>query len=242
MIIASSVTNEANDSRQMSPMLSEIKQVKNHLNVEEKTTAIMDAGYFNEPEILANKDRQEFEIIVAPKEESKNRRKSKAKSGEIFNISQFRKSDTKDEYICPANNRMRRGWERIERNGVESVVYVGLSCDNCSKRKQCTQSKTRPRHIAVGKNRQIIERYKSSMKEPWNKMLIKERKAIVEHPFGTIKHTLGLRQFLHRGLSNVKSEFKFVCFTYNFKRLINILKDQEKRQIFNSLINKESTA
>ena len=52
--------------------------------------------------------------------------------------------------------------------------------------------------------------------------MILKRKEIIEHPFGTIKRNLGYTYFLVKGLEMVKSEFSLICFTYNFKRVLNI--------------------
>ncbi len=52
---------------------------------------------------------------------------------------------------------------------------------------------------------------------------MRRRKAIVEHPFGTIKFWGGQRHFLTRGLPGVRAEFSLTALTYNMKRAINIL-------------------
>ena len=48
------------------------------------------------------------------------------------------------------------------------------------------------------------------------------RKQSVEPVFGIIKHTLGFRQFLLRGLEKVSGEWKLVCLAYNMKRLFKL--------------------
>lgn len=53
--------------------------------------------------------------------------------------------------------------------------------------------------------------------------LYKQRQMIVEHPFGTIKRALGYTYFLTRGHENVKNKSYLHCFTYNLKRVINII-------------------
>jgi transposase len=45
------------------------------------------------------------------------------------------------------------------------------------------------------------------------------RKAIVEPPFGQIKHCRGFRQFLLRGLEQMQGEWKLVCLTHNLLKL-----------------------
>ena len=49
------------------------------------------------------------------------------------------------------------------------------------------------------------------------------RKEIVEHPFGTIKRNWGYRYFMQTGIEKVRSEFSFIAFIYNFRRVLNIV-------------------
>jgi len=45
------------------------------------------------------------------------------------------------------------------------------------------------------------------------------RKAVIEPPFGQIKHCRGFRQFLLRGLEQMRCEWKLVCLTHNLLKL-----------------------
>jgi len=56
-----------------------------------------------------------------------------------------------------------------------------------------------------------------------NIRLIAKRKEIVEHPFGTLRRSLGYTYFLLKGGKKVTAEFNLMCFTYNLKRVINIV-------------------
>ena len=53
--------------------------------------------------------------------------------------------------------------------------------------------------------------------------LLKRRKAIVEHPFGTIKKSMNSGYCLMKGIENVRGEFSLTFLAYNIKRAINIL-------------------
>src|SRR4051794_24240 len=53
--------------------------------------------------------------------------------------------------------------------------------------------------------------------------LLDQRREIVEHPFGTIKHWMDQGAFLMRGLENVRAEFSLTALAYNLRRAINIL-------------------
>ena len=61
------------------------------------------------------------------------------------------------------------------------------------------------------------------MKTPQAKALYKKRGSIVEHPFGTIKRSLGWDHFLVRSKKKVQGENALIMFTYNFKRLLNLI-------------------
>ena len=52
---------------------------------------------------------------------------------------------------------------------------------------------------------------------------VKRRKAIVEHPFGTIKHGMNQGHFLTRGLANMRCEISFTVLAYSIRRVINIV-------------------
>ncbi len=56
-----------------------------------------------------------------------------------------------------------------------------------------------------------------------NKRLLAKRKELVEHPFGTLKRSLGYTYFLVRSMEKVRTEFNLMCFVYNLKRVFNIV-------------------
>ena len=53
--------------------------------------------------------------------------------------------------------------------------------------------------------------------------IIEQRKALVEHPFGTVKRTMDAGYLLTRGKPKVTGEFSLVFLAYNLKRVINIM-------------------
>ena len=53
------------------------------------------------------------------------------------------------------------------------------------------------------------------------------RKALVEHPFGTIKRWFGYTYFLVKGLEKVRGEWTLITLAYNLKRVLNIVSFQE---------------
>jgi hypothetical protein len=52
---------------------------------------------------------------------------------------------------------------------------------------------------------------------------MRQRAALCEHPFGTLKLWCGWTHFLLRGLDKVRAEMNLMMWSYNFKRVLNIL-------------------
>ena len=52
---------------------------------------------------------------------------------------------------------------------------------------------------------------------------MRQRGALVEYPFGTLKRRAGWDHFLMRGLEKSKGEFSLMVLGYNFTRVMNIL-------------------
>jgi transposase/IS5 family transposase len=64
-----------------------------------------------------------------------------------------------------------------------------------------------------------VTRMRHRMHTPEGRRRYARRKATVEPVFGIVKHVLGFRQFLLRGLAAVRGEWTLVCLAYNLKRL-----------------------
>ena len=60
-----------------------------------------------------------------------------------------------------------------------------------------------------------------------NNEVYKQRRCIVEHPFGTIKRSLGYSFFHRRRQENVDAEAASMFFAYNFKRLLSMFSTEE---------------
>jgi hypothetical protein len=52
---------------------------------------------------------------------------------------------------------------------------------------------------------------------------MRARRALVEHPFGTLKAWMGSTHFLTKRLKNVKTEISLHVLAYNLKRAMQIL-------------------
>ena len=68
----------------------------------------------------------------------------------------------------------------------------------------------------------VKERTSYKLKTEEGRKKYAQRKAVSEPVFGIIKHVMGYRSFLTRGIENVRKEWTHVCIGYNLKRLFNL--------------------
>jgi|TARA_B100001971_G_scaffold209052_1_gene231923 transposase len=231
LLAVAEVTNEQNDKKQLTPMLGRVRKQKADLGIEEKTTGIADAGYFTENEILNNKDSEDFSIVVSPAAEGKPTATSKCgKNKKVpsagYESDDFTYDEKRDVYLCPEGKELSRITKTpaVDRHGRKTHRYRSVSavCSKCPKKDLCTSS-ANGRMLLVSANRKEMQDYIENLKTKQNRSFIDRRKEMVEHPFGTIKRSMGYTYFLLRGIEKVQGEFSLMGFVYNLKRVVNIV-------------------
>jgi transposase len=136
----------------------------------------------------------------------------------------------KDCYICPEGKEL--SLKETVNKGSEKEVkryYNKKECDACEKRSKCTKNKSRGRTIDVKATQQVLERVAARMATEEGKGLFKERKKIVEHPFGTTKAVWGYKQYLVRKQTMVTCEQTLICLAYNIRRIMTIYGGKQVR-------------
>ncbi len=68
---------------------------------------------------------------------------------------------------------------------------------------------------------EVLERVQRRLDQRPDSMRV--RRAVVEHPFGTIKHWMGSSHFLTKTLDRVSTEMSLHVLAYNMKRVMNLL-------------------
>jgi transposase len=242
LIVVADVTNEQNDLKQFSPMIERVKEIKAELGVTGNTNGIADAGYFSEKEILKNINQEDVKIVISPNAENKNIRKSEEsdKAPAVgFERKDFQYDKEKDVFTCPFGHELNKINQtvRLDRHGREVNEYRCDSqvCNCCPQKTLCTNSEN-GRMLKVSANIELMMAYLEGLKTEENKLLIRKRKELVEHPFGTIKRTFGYTYFSLKGLEKVKAEFSFICFIYNLKRVLNSIPINRLIAVINSSI------
>ena len=102
---------------------------------------------------------------------------------------------------------------------------AGKVCWGCSFKNICSAKKSNIPTIYTDDKGIILATMKEKMKKDSSKEIYAKRKIIVEPVFGQIK-TGGFRRFSLRGFEKAGGEFSLVCAVLNFKKIVNMIKDQ----------------
>jgi transposase len=222
LIVAAEVTNEANDTAQMTPMLEAVGEVKKDLGVACKTDALMDCGYHTEKNILKHQDDPEFDVVAPSPKDSEKTVSPASVPTPAYRAEHFTKAD--DHYLCPEGKVLSLISPKDGQvaSGKRIWVYRCSDCGSCEKRSLCTKDQN-GRSITIGAHHDLIEAYRKKMKTETYQKKIRTRKELCEHPFGTLKRNFGYDHFLLRGLTKVRGEFSLMSMVYNLRRALNLV-------------------
>jgi hypothetical protein len=137
----------------------------------------------------------------------------------LFGKSRFQYDAEKDVYLCPAGQSLTYRFSTTEKDR-ELRYYRARGCNQCAIKSQCTRNRAN-RTITREAREHLMEAMAARVKQkPW---IMKLRKALAEHPFGTMKRAMNAGYFLCKGLTAVRAEFSLTVLAYNLKRVLNLL-------------------
>jgi hypothetical protein len=207
LIVAHEVTNVGHDRNQLANMAGQAKAAIGtpELNV------VADRGYFSGEEI--RKCHENGIIPIVPKCTT-----SGAKAAGRFDKADFIYDKAKDEYQCPAGQRLIWRFATVE-HGLTLSKYWSSHCPQCQIKSNCTPSTYR--RVSRWEHEEILDVMQTRLENAPDSMKI--RRQTVEHPFGTLKAWMGSTHFLTKNLKNVSTEMSLQVLAYNIKRVISLL-------------------
>lgn len=214
-IVATDVSSIGNDADKLHNMAKKVKEITQN----DDMVIVGDTGYYSPKEIKKCKDDGIEVIVPIPNKNKVQKDKGK------FTREEFIYDKEKDVYICPNNQQLKKAPFTQKKDDKINFVYRGTSamCKTCSLREKCLPPKTACKSIYRWEHQEILNQHTQKMKTLKAKDIIKKRGSIVEHPFGSIKRTLGWDHFLIRSKDKVSGENALIMFTYNFKRMLNLI-------------------
>ncbi len=214
-IVATDVTSSGTDKQELHHMAMQTKEVITNPDL----LILADKGYYSAVEIKKCIDDGIKTLVPAIRTGQELINKGK------FTKDKFVYDKDQDAYICP-NDKLISRTKSINKSYARIMHMYRSSqsdCNTCSIRDKCLGEKTKQKQTQRWEHQELLDKYNKNMKTPEAKALYKKRGSIVEHPFGTIKRNLGWDHFLLRSKKKVQGENALIMFTYNFKRLLNLI-------------------
>ena len=123
-----------------------------------------------------------------------------------------------DAYRCPAGEKLKYYYSNVER-GLTLRRYWTTACQSCPLKSCCTTGPQR--RITRWEHEDVLEAVQRRL--DLNPGAMRQRREVVEHPFGTIKLRMGATHFLMKRLPKVRGEMALHVLAYNLTRVLNIL-------------------
>lgn len=215
IITVASVVVEANDRKQLIPMIEATEEVTG----EQVKEIIADSGYasYDNFEYLSEKGKEGY---IPDQYFEKVKHGEYDKPENKYHKENFTYDKEKDLYICPEGKELRFYKDRDSDEGAikrRQRIYKGKDCEGCPALSQCTKAKYRT--IACEKREGLQEEMRQRLLSKHGREKYKKRLYTVEPIFGHLKYNLGYKHFLLRTLKKARGEFNLMCIGYNLRKI-----------------------
>ena len=207
LIIASEVTQTTSDLNALGTMALQAQEALGR----EKLSVVADKGYYNGKEILLCEEIGVTAYVAKPMTSANTARG-------LYGKERFKYDPQKNCYICPAGAELTYRFSTNELGRAISY-YETRTCGSCALKAQCTRNKEN-RRITRMAGEEVQEKMAERVRN--SPHLMRRRKALIEHCFGTIKRSFGYDYFLCRGKEKVTTEINLTVLAYNLKRVCNL--------------------
>jgi transposase len=209
LIAAAEIVDQPTDHEQLAPMAEAVRQT---LDIQE-ITAVADAGYHDRAALAAAEAAGVIGYVPQPD-------KGQAATRGVYHKNDFRYDSQKDAYHCPAGQVLERKGVPFAKHGVTHSGYANPeACRACLQKAACTGSPYR--RIDRCQDDAAVETMAARVAA--HPEMVRKRKALVEHPFGTIKFWRTQGAMLTRGRRSVQAELSLSALAYNLTRVLAIL-------------------
>lgn len=206
LIVAEDLSGARSDRGQMSEVA---KQAKEMLGVE-RLEVVGDMGFYDCQDM---KKCEEESITPYVSKPAVSRKRG------LFTKEDFVYDGQKDVYVCQWGAELKYVMHGKERRRGMRYYMNQDACSGCPLKSKCT--KATYRRIKRLDDEAVMEVMAERVRGHPEKMRL--RKALVEHPFGTIKRVMDQGYFLMRTKAKVRTELKLSTLSFNIKRAINIV-------------------
>ncbi len=206
-IAVAELADEATDHRQLPVMAAAVAEV-----LGPRVKMVADAGYHDQVAVAAAEEAGHECYVPRPL-------KGSAAHHGIYLKTDFIYDAEKDCYRCPTGQELSRRGEYLKHGLLYHDYANRQACGACPLRAQCTKSAYR--HVQRWEKEAVLEAVDRRTEQ--SPQIVARRKALVEHPFGTIKFWWGQAAVLTRGRARVQAELSMSALAYNIRRALSLM-------------------
>ncbi len=208
IIVAAEIAEAPTDHEQLPIVAAVVQEVLEN----EEWETVADAGYHDQAALVAAETMGVVSYVPSP-------RKGSSASRGLFAKDEFVYEAACDGYRCPAGRLLGRTGQH-QKHGVLVTEYShAAACRACPFKAQCHQGGYR--RLERGPNAALLEEIAERVAAAPHRL--QQRKALVEHPFGTIKFWRHQGTLLTRGRRMVQAEWSLSALAYNLTRAMKVL-------------------
>jgi len=214
MIGAVALVQDENDLQQLKPMMTQAAAATGNPEL----VGLADAGYASGTQLKGCVEKGMTMYVPIPKQAFHT-----GKDGR-FGTDDFRYDQATDSYTCPSGQKLVRGKTRLNQRGQWYNTYRSHChiCRSCPLASRCLAPSTKCCAIDRWDNEDVMVRHHHRMATVDGVM--RQRGAVVEHPFGTLKWWAEINFFLIRGLVKCRGELNLMTHCYHFMRALKEVK------------------
>jgi hypothetical protein len=204
IVVASEVTNEANDSGQLFRMIEAAEEATGM----KCQMSLADGGY-HKGELMQALSQSGRDVLVSPCRHD-------PEGSQKVHSWEFEFDPATKCLTCPLGEQLVAAFERVK-DGVPVTVYRCLATPLCPAKDSCTDHKNRT--VDIASSRQAVVNNYRFFKSEQGQELYKKRKSIVEMRHGWIKRTFGLRRLEHGKPESIATFLKLADTTANLGKI-----------------------
>lgn len=216
LLTAVTVVTAPDDHGQLLPMLERVLATTGR----GIATVLSDAGYHDGATVAACAARNQR--VVLPEAQQK------AIDDDPYHQAHFAYDGETDTYTCPEGKSLtfRSLTSRTDRPVKRIYRSSGAVCRACPAFGTCTNEPRQGRALEVDLHHAEARAHRVWMASEEAQSLVRQRKALIEPVFGTLKEELKGRRFLLRGLTNVTAEWTLLATAFNLRTCARIWQRQ----------------
>lgn len=207
LILANDVTNDIGDRDGLSPMALQAKEI-----LGSTFDAVADVGYYHGEQVKTCLEAGLTPDIARPVT-------SANQTLGLFSKDDFTYDGATDTDQYPAGAQLTCRLATVEL-GRHIRYYAPPACKACPLKPQCTRN-TGGRRLTRWVDKHLLEAMEQRVRR--RPEVMRQRKQLVEHPFGTRKRWWDAGYFFMRGLEKVRTELSVTVLVYNLRRVLNLV-------------------